>query len=244
MTPEPLLTDPTYHLKTTAQLQQAYDRIFTQRPVKRADPHYRWILGLLKPRPGNHLLDVACGAGFLLQEAKPYSLHLSGVELSSEAIQLAQKHAPQAKIIQADGEKLPFRSDHFDYVTCLGSLEHYLHPEQGLAEIRRVLKPGGMACLMVPNRYSWYILRQVIATGQPPTEQTGFERLATMKEWKELIESQNLKVLRVVKQNEIKRLIDWERRRIRSVSKYLSSLATRLLCPFHLAYHFVFLCTK
>ncbi len=233
-----------YEVKTTEELRQAYDEVYQKRPIRRADPLYGWILRLLAPHPGSRLADVACGAGFLLQEAQRYGLELYGVDLSPEAVKLARRNALGANISVGDGEALPWESDHFDYVVCLGSLEHYLHPERGLQEIRRVLKPGGIACLMLPNRYSWYILRHVIAKGAPPAEQSGFERLATLKEWRDLIEGQGLRVQRVVKQNEIKRLFDWKRRQFKSVGKWLNSLLVRALCPFHLAYHFVFLCEK
>ena len=239
-----MIKDEPYVVQTTQGLQQAYDDVFKKRPVMRADPHYRWILRILKPRRGSRLADIACGAGFLLQEAQRHSLELHGIDLSPEAVKLAQKNAPEANISVGNGEALPWESNYFDTVACLGSLEHYLHPERGLQEIRRVLKPGGVACLMLPNRYSWYIIRQVIAKGAPPSEQAGFERLATLREWRDLIEGQGLRVVRVIKQNEIKRLIDWKRGSLRSVGKWMESVLTRALCPFHLAYHFVFLCEK
>lgn len=233
-----------YQVQSAEQLAKTYDEVYRKRPVKRADPHYRWILRLLRPKRGSRLADIACGAGFLLQEAGRDGVLCSGVDLSPEAVKLAKQNAPSAEVTLGDGERLPWPDSSFDTVTCLGSLEHYLHPDRGIREMARVIRPGGTVCIMLPNRYSWYILRHVIAHGEPPSEQAGFERLNTAAGWRRLIEENGLRVRRVVPQNEIKRLVDWERGQLKSLGKWFSSRLTRALCPFHLAYHFVFLCEK
>jgi len=52
--------------------------------------------------------------------------------------------------VSADAEQLPFRSDTFQHVECDALLEHVCHPECVLAEIRRVLMPGGYVRLVTP----------------------------------------------------------------------------------------------
>jgi ubiquinone/menaquinone biosynthesis C-methylase UbiE len=54
-----------------------------------------------------------------------------------------------------DGEHLQFDDDSFDVVYAHGVLQYTANIEKMIAEIRRVLKPGGEAILMVYNRYSW-----------------------------------------------------------------------------------------
>ncbi len=53
--------------------------------------------------------------------------------------------------------RLPFKSNFFDVVVCIGTLEHLFHPEKVMAEIRRVLKPDGMAIISLPNDNSIYM---------------------------------------------------------------------------------------
>ena len=68
----------------------------------------------------------------------------------------------------ADGQQLPFPSASFDAVSCRAVLVHTLQPEQTLAEIRRILRPGGRAGLSEPDHGS-----HVVAT----SELDVFERL-------------------------------------------------------------------
>lgn len=236
--------DQVYKVESNSQLAEAYDEVYQKRPVHRADPHYRWILSLIRPKRGDRLADLACGAGFLLQEASRDGVACAGIDLSPEGVKLARRHAPAAEVTLGDGENLPWPDASYDFVTCLGSLEHYLHPDRGVREMARVAKPGGTVCIMLPNRYSWYIVRRVIRNGEPPGEQAGFERLNTAAGWRRLIEENGLRVRRVVPQNEIKHLVDRERGRLKSVGKWLDSRLVRALCPFHMAYHFVFLCER
>ncbi len=231
-------------LSTTEELKKSYDRIYEKRPIHHQDPLYRWIGSLLQLKSGKRLLDVACGPGWMLFEANRRGLQTEGIDLSQKAVGLAKQHAPQAGVQVADGEHVPFPDASFDYVTCLGSLEHYMHPVQGLNELGRVLKAGGTALVMLPNKYYLKHMLQEIRTGKSPDEQEGFERLLTRKEWSDLIAQSSLKLLQVVRQNEIKPLFWPGSRKIRSLNKVATSWLYRLFCPMDFSYHFVFICGK
>ena len=138
-------------LPTRQAVQAFYDRTYRDQGL--ADPSrlYRWIVKLLRPIPGRVLLDVACGEGDLLHYAHQAQLVPMGIDLSPEAIRRASTRCPQAKLSVGDGAQLPFPNAAFDYVTSLGSLEHYRDMEQGLEEMARVLTSDGLACSMVPN---------------------------------------------------------------------------------------------
>ena len=233
-----------YNVKTTEALQEAYDAVYVKKPVHHQDPHYRWVADVLKLRPGRSLLDVACGPGWMLFEAARRGLKAEGMDLSPNAVALARRHAPSARVEVGDGEHLSWPDNAFDYVTCLGSLEHYLHPVEGLNEISRVLKPGGTAFVMLPNKYYLKHMLQEIRTGRGPDEQEGFERLLTRQEWGELIAQSRLEIVRVVRQNEIKPLFWPGSRKIRSLNKVATSWLYRLFCPLDFSYHFAFICRK
>lgn len=233
-----------YTVESAGELQRAYDAIFEKRPIHHQDPQYRWIADLLRLTPGASLLDVACGSGWMVYEASRRRMKAFGLDLSPKAIELARAHAPGADVRVGDGERLPWPDNTFDYVTCLGSLEHYLHPDRGVQEIARVLKADGVAGLMLPNKYYLPHIWREMRTGQAPDEQEGFERLMTRVQWQRLIAGNGLVVTRVVRQNEIKPLVASGTWKVKSLKKTVLSRLMWALCPLDLSYHFVFVCRK
>ena len=115
---------------------------------------YEWILSRLEVTAGSALLDIATGAGTLVKYAARRGADAVGIDISIAAIRKAKADHAALNIPLADGESLPFKSEHFDFVTNIGSLEHFLHPEKGLSEMNRVLKKSGKAGIFVPNSYS------------------------------------------------------------------------------------------
>ena len=121
---------------------------------------YPVFLDLLGATAGSRLLDVSCGTGSLLAAARDRGVDAVGVDLSDEAVRLAIRVAPGTEVAVGAGEALAFRDASFDYVTCLGSLEHFLDMGQGLEEMKRVAKPDARLCIMVPNQdfIGWKVL--------------------------------------------------------------------------------------
>lgn len=87
-----------------------------------------------------HFLDGRCKAAY-------------GVDANREAVEFAASHAPAGRFQFAFAEHLPFPDAMFDKVLCLDTLEHVNSERQALAEIRRVLKPGGAVVLSVPHDF-------------------------------------------------------------------------------------------
>ena len=98
------------------------------------------------------VLDVACGTGDmvveLLRTRHAASLQVTGVDLSEEMLAIAKRKAPQAEYRLADAEHLPFGDASFDAVTCAFGVRNFVHLEQGLNEMLRVLKPGGRMVIL------------------------------------------------------------------------------------------------
>jgi SAM-dependent methyltransferase len=156
---------------------------------------YPQILDLLDARGGASLLDVSCGQGFLLKAAEQRGLAAAGVDISDQAVRLAHQVAPRSRVAVASGESLCFRDATFEYVTCLGSLEHFLDMGQGLREMRRVAKPGALFCIMVPNAHfiGWRLL------GRRGTAQQDInEQLQSLESWRRLFTEHGLDVVRVL----------------------------------------------
>lgn len=112
---------------------------------KHAKTLYSSVLQKLGQFSFNKLLDVGCGTGNLLSLiSSRYEVQIVGIDLSQDMLNIAQdKLDENANLIIGDSENLPFNNDSFDIVTCTDSFHHYPNAENVLAEIKRVLKPGG-----------------------------------------------------------------------------------------------------
>ena len=94
------------------------------------------------------VLDVACGTGDMVRELQNHGCHVTGVDLSEEMLIIAESKVPTATYMIADAEHLPFENDCFDAVTCAFGVRNFVHLEQGLSEMLRVLKPGGRMVIL------------------------------------------------------------------------------------------------
>jgi ubiquinone/menaquinone biosynthesis C-methylase UbiE len=109
---------------------------------------------------GNRVLEIGSGAGahsclFKRRGADVTAVDLTPVRALSTARKLALARGPgPARAYQADAENLPFRDDVFDIVYSNGVLHHSEDTVRCIAEVRRVLKPGGRAVIMLYSRHS------------------------------------------------------------------------------------------
>ncbi len=104
--------------------------------------------------PGLEVVDVGAGTGFST-EGIVERVDAGGVTLLDQSPhQLGRARAKPAlrdcTVVEGDAEALPFDTDRFDrYVSC-GSIEYWPDPQAAFAEAYRVLKPGGVACVVGP----------------------------------------------------------------------------------------------
>ena len=100
-------------------------------------------------KPGMNVLDVATGTGLVAREAVTLlagSGSVVGLDPSAGMLHEAQVlHLP---LVRALGERLPFPDATFDFVSMGFALRHVADLEPLFSEIRRVLKPGGIACIL------------------------------------------------------------------------------------------------
>jgi ubiquinone/menaquinone biosynthesis C-methylase UbiE len=119
---------------------------------------------------GLDVLDIGCGSGIDVAGYASAGAHVQGVDLTPRHIELAELHLQamglSATVQEGDAEALPFESDSFDRVSSNGVLHHTPDFEAALREIRRVLRPGGEARIIVYNKRSLhYWFNQVLYLG-------------------------------------------------------------------------------
>lgn len=95
-------------------------------------------------------LEVGCSAGADALEYGKYCTHYVGIDISDEAIRVAQeRQIPNCQFICTDGHKLPFDDESLDFV-IVNSLLHHLDLDLTFPEISRVLKPNGKLIFREP----------------------------------------------------------------------------------------------
>ncbi len=146
---------------------------------------------LIDPGVESRHLDVACGPGLMLQALTRQDVQLHGVDISSEAIRQCRLNVPEADVLEANAEDLPYEDNTFDSITCIGSLERMLDRQKVLAEQYRVAKPGARLCYMVRNaeNLTWKYLWKPL--GLQNTK--GHQDALTLKEWKDIFGRAGLK---------------------------------------------------
>jgi SAM-dependent methyltransferase len=97
-------------------------------------------------RPGQRALDVGCGSGALvaaLAEALGPE-NVTGVDPSEPFVEATRAKVPGARVVVGSGESLPFDDGEFDATLSQLVVNFLADPEQGLAEMSRVTRPGGL----------------------------------------------------------------------------------------------------
>ena len=125
--------------------------------MRELEDTYWWFVGrrvlvrtLLDGRVarGASFLDVGCGTGAMSGELSEIGT-VTSLDFEHAALDFARSRG-LSRLVQASAEALPFPSDTFDAVTALDVIEHLDDDHAAASEIRRVLKPGGIAVVSVP----------------------------------------------------------------------------------------------
>ncbi len=112
------------------------------------------IAGLLPEEA--EVLEVAPGPGFLSIEMARRGLHVRAVDISKTFIEIAERNAAaegvEARFELGNAAALPVEDASVDFVVCRAAFKNFAEPVKALAEMRRVLRPGGMALLIDMRR--------------------------------------------------------------------------------------------
>lgn len=188
------MKEPTQQKATAHEdVKQFYDTEYYGGEQKEARPpwHMRVIADRLGALHGQQVLDVACGNGEWLVELAARGASVAGIDISTRAIEACATRLPQADLKNGVAEALPFDDAHFDLVTCLGSLEHFLDQPKALKEMRRVAKADARFLILVPN--AGFLTRRLgLYSG---TNQVAIrETVRPIAEWRRLLADAGLEV--------------------------------------------------
>ncbi|MDQ6662031.1 MAG: bifunctional 2-polyprenyl-6-hydroxyphenol methylase/3-demethylubiquinol 3-O-methyltransferase UbiG [Chloroflexota bacterium] len=104
------------------------------------------------------ILEIGCGGGLICEQLARRKANMVGIDPAQEALETARIHAQQAGLgqsiyyQQAYAESLPFADGSFSTIVCLDVLEHVRNLQATIAEIARVLAPGGVFVFDTINR--------------------------------------------------------------------------------------------
>jgi len=113
----------------------------------------RHLCALLRPLPGERILEVGCGGGALLASCIQRGAVALGLDINPQALALGRRGLPQTVVIAASGLQCPFGDGSFDAVVSQHVLEHFDDADALLKEWHRVLRPGGRVVAATPNRH-------------------------------------------------------------------------------------------
>jgi ubiquinone/menaquinone biosynthesis C-methylase UbiE len=116
------------------------------------------LMDYLELEDGDRVLYCGCGMGFfLLVMGSLRNARLTGLDTNAERLAWAEREGVQAELVLGDAHALPFEDGSFDKVLATEVLEHLADDQRALAELHRVLRPGGVLAISVPHaRYPFW----------------------------------------------------------------------------------------
>ncbi len=129
------------------------------------EPHIMEMAGF-EAAKGLRVLELGCGLGTDGVQFARHGACYTGMDLTANGTRLAKRHldvrGESGTVCRGDGENLPFRDACFDVIYSHGVLHHTPDPPRAFAEVRRVLRPGGRAIMMVYHRRSYNYLINIM----------------------------------------------------------------------------------
>ena len=156
--------------------------------------YYRSMAAELDLQADDELLDVGCGSGRLLVEHAGHVRYVAGLDVSELQVGMARERlseriaAGTAEIVLGDAAALPWEDGRFSAITSIDAMKFVPDPPRVLAEMHRVLRPGGRVVITMGDnakalvgrtdksgaRDAWGVWRWTDADAQRLVEEAGF----------------------------------------------------------------------
>ncbi len=121
------------------------ERVYLQRLLRRVRNQFA---------PGARVLDAGCGDGHISQVLASWGCTVTGIDVECKPQDWEKGKTCGVTFCEGSAEALPFPDAHFDAALVKDAFHHMDHPERALAELQRVVKPGGPVVVIEANRYN------------------------------------------------------------------------------------------
>jgi SAM-dependent methyltransferase len=102
--------------------------------------------------PGARVLDAGCGRSLFTEIGRAWPFAIVAADVDHDLLRSRKAEHPEVRWVVGEAHPLPFRTGGFDALFAGELIEHLADPRAGVAEFRRVLRPGGTLILTTPNR--------------------------------------------------------------------------------------------
>jgi 2-polyprenyl-6-hydroxyphenyl methylase / 3-demethylubiquinone-9 3-methyltransferase len=161
--------DPAELAKFSEVAHRWWDKQSEFKPLHQINPLRLAWLDTICPVQGLQVLDVGCGGGILADSLARKGAYVTGIDLSSKALKVAQLHAleaqtPNVRYLEVSAEALAEQfPTAFDVVTCMEMLEHVPDPASIVRACCQLVKPGGWVFFSTINRNAQSFFSAILA---------------------------------------------------------------------------------
>jgi SAM-dependent methyltransferase len=134
-------------------------------------PLFEAVLDAVGVSGGTDLLDAGCGSGLALQLAQARGARVSGLDASTELLEIARRRVPDGDLRQGEIEELPYDNSTFSAVTAFNSVQYAEDPTNAVAELARVAVVGAPVAVVTwgnPERCETRTVLAAVGSLLPP----------------------------------------------------------------------------
>lgn len=159
--------DPAELAQFNSQAEHWWDTSGPMGALHQINPLRLQVIEGVTPLQGARVADIGCGGGILAEAMSRRGAQVTGLDLSSDVLSVARKHAEseQLDIHYVERPAEDFAAENagqFDLVTCMEMLEHVPAPESVVVACAALLKPGGHVVFSTLNRHPMSFLQAII----------------------------------------------------------------------------------
>lgn len=157
-----------------------------EKNIRNGDRKIRKLKRILRPvlrkAPGKSFLDIGCNTGFGVEAARRLGFQSSGIDLSGEAIEIAQRLYPENRFVTGTAQEFENGGEKFDAVLCREVIEHMPEVHSFMAALSSLMKIGGVLWLTTPDAGHFRVPKDFSAWKEViPPEHVSFFNLNSLR---------------------------------------------------------------
>ncbi|MBP1950725.1 class I SAM-dependent methyltransferase [Virgibacillus litoralis] len=172
------------------------------------------MINWLQPKSTMKVLDIATGGGHVAKHLANHVKQVVATDITEDMLENTALYLESHNNINyavADAEDLPFEGENFDIVSCRIAAHHFPNPERFIAEVNRVLKPGGQFLLIDNIAPEAQKFDQFINSLEKMRDHSHV-RSRSLIEWKKLFDDRNLSIIKEQTRKKVLPYHEWVQR--------------------------------